>query len=423
MADQLNQLPPDLQVDFDAVKRRQALADALLQQGLGPSPQGRMVGRFYVPASPFESAAQAVSAGVGAYMGKQNDKAYKAIGEKYNQGLSEAMDRYNKTRTGTPEVPATIATDELGQPSPPAMAAQPGDPQKAIRDAMFSNYGPVRRVGELDLQHMNRQEDLKLQQDALAQRQRADNEAKADRQQNQLQSRLDFLTTQLTTPDINKDRHNATLLEIAKLRRDMAVLSADRKSAGKQMPAAAAKLQDETLDKIGTASSITADMGQVLQQLNDKSLNLGLFRNLYNQARNYAGWSTPEGQKLASFKAQLEKLRNDSLRLNKGVQTEGDSERAWNELVSNINDQNVVRNRLAEIQRINERGVQLHKLGLDTLRNTYGLSPIDTSSFENVPGAMGGTSGAPTPTPTAPNPAPQSRTFGAPPPGAVTRLP
>jgi len=40
--------------------------------------------------------------------------------------------------------------------------------------------------------------------------------------------------------------------------------------------------------------------------------------------------------------------------LNKGVQTEGDSQRVWNELIANINDPKVVQQRIAEIQRLNQ---------------------------------------------------------------------
>ena len=97
-------------------------------------------------------------------------------------------------------------------------------------------------------------------------------------------------------------------------------------------------------------------------------------------ARNTLGISNENSQNLATFKATLEKLRNDSLRLNKGVQTDGDAQRAWDELLANINDTKVVSKRLKEIQGLNERAVTFHQMNLDTLRSNYGAPQIDTTA-------------------------------------------
>lgn len=105
------------------------------------------------------------------------------------------------------------------------------------------------------------------------------------------------------------------------------------------------------------------------------------------------GASTEESRNFGSFKNTLEKLRNDSLRLNKGVQTDGDAQRAWNELFDNINDKGFVQQRIGEIKRINERAVQLRKMNVDGIRSNYGHDPIDTSGYTSQPAAIGGASG------------------------------
>lgn len=158
----------------------------------------------------------------------------------------------------------------------------------------------------------------------------------------------------------------------------------------KPMPSTALKMQQEELDAIGSASSTDADLVAISKQLEDGKLVLGPVKNVVGQARNFAGRSTEQSRNLASFKATLEKLRNDSLRLNKGVQTEGDSQRAWNELVSNINDPQVVQQRLGEIRAINKRAVDLRKLNIETLRSNFGQPPLDTSGQTNVAPAVGG---------------------------------
>lgn len=125
-----------------------------------------------------------------------------------------------------------------------------------------------------------------------------------------------------------------------------------------------------------------------MKQLDSGTLKLGPIKNLVSGARNFIGESSENSRNFASAKASLEKLRNDSLRLNKGTQTEGDAVRAWNELFANINDQEVVRKRLAEIQNINVRAINSHELTIKNIRDNYNAAPVDTSSRANVPPAV-----------------------------------
>lgn len=173
-----------------------------------------------------------------------------------------------------------------------------------------------------------------------------------------------------------------------------AAKSAEQKTAPKPLPAAALKMQQEGLDAIGTASSINADLGAIEQQIAGGKLSFGPVSNAVSSARNALGMSSEESRNLASFRSNLEKLRNDSLRLNKGVQTDGDAQRAWNELFQNINDTDLVKQRLGEIKRINERAVQLRKMDIDAVRANYGNDPLDVSGYTKQPSTLnGGTSG------------------------------
>lgn len=155
------------------------------------------------------------------------------------------------------------------------------------------------------------------------------------------------------------------------------------------LPAPALKLQQEELDAIGIASSISADLAAVEQQLQSGALKLSPIGNVESGVRNFTGFSNANSRNYLSFRTTLEKLRNDSLRLNKGVQTEGDAVRAWNELLTNINDEGVVKQRLAEIQRINQRAANFRRMNIDAIRANYGLGPLDVSGYENPPAALG----------------------------------
>lgn len=158
--------------------------------------------------------------------------------------------------------------------------------------------------------------------------------------------------------------------------------------APKPLPVGALKLQQEAAEAISIAGGIKADTAAITKQLDSGTLKLGPIKNLVSGARNFIGESSENSRNFASAKASLEKLRNDSLRLNKGTQTEGDAVRAWNELFANINDQEVVRKRLAEIQNINVRAINSHELTIKNIRDNYNAAPVDTSSRANVPPAV-----------------------------------
>ena len=158
----------------------------------------------------------------------------------------------------------------------------------------------------------------------------------------------------------------------------------------KPMPAAALRMLQDELGAIATATSINADIGAIEQQIKNGKLNLGPLDNVMAKGRNMAGLSNESSRNYATFQATLEKLRNDSLRLNKGVQTDGDSQRAWNELLTNINDPKVVAQRLGEIKKINQRAANIRKMNVENIRNNYGAGPLETSGYFKQPSALGG---------------------------------
>lgn len=166
----------------------------------------------------------------------------------------------------------------------------------------------------------------------------------------------------------------------------------------KPMPAPALRMQQEEIDAIGTAGAIKADLAAVRKQIEEGTLKLGFFRNMQSEGRQFLGVNDEASRQYGTFKNTLEKLRNDSLRLNKGVQTEGDAVRAWNEILTRINDPVFVRQRLDEVERINERAIALRRMNIDVIRRNYGHDPLDTSAQTAQPAAIG--QGTPTAAPT-----------------------
>lgn len=141
--------------------------------------------------------------------------------------------------------------------------------------------------------------------------------------------------------------------------------------------------RDEISDVSDMQASIatTGMLDRTANQLDNGELKLGPVRNVVAQARNTMGLSDQSSRNFASFRSNLEKLRNDSLRLNKGVQTEGDAQRAWNELFTNLNDESLVKQRLAEIQAINARAVANRKQTIQVRRTAQNVGPADVNAL------------------------------------------
>lgn len=165
------------------------------------------------------------------------------------------------------------------------------------------------------------------------------------------------------------------------------------KSEWQQIPEAAVKEQQALLDVIGTMSGINADLNKFGSMIDDGKLKLGPLENLKSKVKNVAGVSDPNSANYQSFVSTLEKLRNDSLKLNNGVQTEGDAQRAWNELFTNINDPKVVRQRISEVQALNERAANLKRMNIDVMRKNYNAQPLDVAPYQSQPSAYGNNAG------------------------------
>ncbi len=162
------------------------------------------------------------------------------------------------------------------------------------------------------------------------------------------------------------------------------------KLKGTEIPESAVKEQQAILDKIAIAGSTNADLGAIVTQLDEGKLKLGPMKNLAGEAKNYLGISDENSQNLVTLKATLEKLRNDSLRLNAGVHTDKDAQNAWKELITNLHDPKVVRKRLVEIQSLNERAANQQRLQIEIMRKNFGAGPLDTKQVYNQPAAVGG---------------------------------
>jgi len=197
------------------------------------------------------------------------------------------------------------------------------------------------------------------------------------------------LTKTMTPGEIASNSVARGNLAVSQQRLAMDQRKADAETASggystKPLPAAAMKMQNDALDVIAASSNIDKLLADKQRQIASGSLSFGPVSNLVNKGRNLAGQSNEQSRNFASFASDLERMRNESLRLNAGVQTDGDAQRAWNELFQNINDTNLVSQRLNEIRAINKRAVELQRLKIDQVRGNYQAAPFD---YSRLPGA------------------------------------
>lgn len=144
------------------------------------------------------------------------------------------------------------------------------------------------------------------------------------------------------------------------------------------------------LEAVQGLTTMNSELNRFKGLIEGGKLPLSGAGNVISRGQNFLGLSDEGSRNFASFSSTLEKLRNESLRLNKGVQTEGDSERAWNELIANINDPEVVKQRIDEITRLNGIAAEFKQNLIRQRREDNNLQPLDMGRMISRPPAQGG---------------------------------
>ena len=158
-----------------------------------------------------------------------------------------------------------------------------------------------------------------------------------------------------------------------------------------RMPASLIKAQDELISESKTAERVNQMLGKHINALESGDVKLGPITTPASVVRNVLGSSDEQSRAYGSLRSDLEKMRNDSLRLNNGVQTEGDAQRAWNEVTQFwLTDPKLVAQRLREIQGYNAQAIAERKARIAQMREdagvgqgqaTQGGSSVDSQSL------------------------------------------
>jgi hypothetical protein len=153
-------------------------------------------------------------------------------------------------------------------------------------------------------------------------------------------------------------------------------------TGNRPIPAAVGAAEDEDIKAILTTSNVDKDMKAFQDMLASGQLVLGPGANAASALRNWSGWSNEASRNYGDFRAAIEQMRNATLLLQKGMQTEGDAKRALNEIADNMNDNAYVNQRLERIRGYNARAAQERALNINIRRQRNKSDPFDWTQLQ-----------------------------------------
>jgi cytochrome c556 len=165
---------------------------------------------------------------------------------------------------------------------------------------------------------------------------------------------------------LNIARSNATNAQAA---RDIA----NANKAQKVLPAGALKLESENITAAYEAANLSSQVDSQIKSIISSKLELSPVKNAQLATKSAFGSTDPEVLAYNDFNQFKTKLVNDTLRLNKGTQTEGDAVRAANELTNARSTQDAIRS-LQKIRDINAKAVAMQNQIVASRRRAGGLT-------------------------------------------------
>lgn len=171
--------------------------------------------------------------------------------------------------------------------------------------------------------------------------------------------------------------------EIIKYQKEMKALTkTDKKPV--RMTTAAFKAEEEDFTALDTNANINQDIDKFSALLESGEMTLSAFDKPADFLATTFGYADEVNANRSDFRTFVKKLVLDSLRLNKGTQTEGDAQRATEAIFENINDERAVLRRLNELKRINERALANKKRSINRRRANEGVAAFDFSAYNDV---------------------------------------
>lgn len=177
------------------------------------------------------------------------------------------------------------------------------------------------------------------------------------------------LRQQLLAGQINQQEFQR---QIAQGNLDLRKQLADQKNQ-KVLPPAALKMESENITSAYESAQLANQVDQQIKSIVSNKVQFSPAKNAQLAVLSAGGSTDPEVLAYNDFQRFKTKLVNDTLRLNKGVQTEGDAVRAANELSKARSTEDVVAS-LQKIRDINAQAVALQNQIVTSRRKTGGMT-------------------------------------------------
>jgi hypothetical protein len=144
--------------------------------------------------------------------------------------------------------------------------------------------------------------------------------------------------------------------------------------------------QTEELDNISATTDLMSDTDKFLDMMTpdpetgELELEFGLADRFGDSIALSTGMgNVQEARNSDAFNRYISRLRNELLRMAKGVQTDGDAERAINEIVSAsaTKDTEAVRQAMEELREVQQRTIRRYRAKIQNRRKAKGLSKFE----------------------------------------------
>jgi hypothetical protein len=143
--------------------------------------------------------------------------------------------------------------------------------------------------------------------------------------------------------------------------------------------------QTEDLDSISATNDLLSDTDNFISMIDNKTLEFNLLDSIGDKAtlsgiNPFANADDKlEARNSQSFDRYINRLRNELLRMAKGVQTEGDAKRVIDELVTGVESRNTeaVKGALTELREVQNKTIRRMKAKVQNRRDAKGLGKYE----------------------------------------------
>lgn len=147
--------------------------------------------------------------------------------------------------------------------------------------------------------------------------------------------------------------------------------------------------QTDELDNIASNNDLISQTDDFLDMIADGELEFGLIDSVGDSLSLATGLgNTEEAMNSQSFDRYINRIRNELLRMAKGVQTDQDAERVIKELVTGVESRNTgaVQNALTELRDVQAKTVKRLKAKVQNRRKAKNLTEYDFGNAANADG-------------------------------------